>query len=195
MAMHNELWFPSVIWTSVIHNVDNAALKKFAYNKIKEDPQGRTISNIDGYQSVDIKPNECTEIDRLVQTIDREILEICSQVGLRPPKLYNIWCNVNYPRASNEMHHHLGALFSGVYYVDADPEIDQGNILFERNDNAEYHLPASMIEKTTYYTSQRAHYASKTGGLFVFPGWMKHKVSTNNSNKDRISISFNYGEA
>ena len=45
MAMHNELWFPSVIWSAVINNVDNGALKKFAYDKIKEDPQGRQISN------------------------------------------------------------------------------------------------------------------------------------------------------
>ena len=37
MAMHNELWFPSVIWSAVINNVDNGALKKFAYDKIKED--------------------------------------------------------------------------------------------------------------------------------------------------------------
>ena len=32
MAMHNELWFPSVIWSAVINNVDNGALKKFAYD-------------------------------------------------------------------------------------------------------------------------------------------------------------------
>ena len=57
MAMHNELWFPSVIWSAVINNVDNGALKKFAYDKIKEDPQGRQISNNKGYQSVDIKPD------------------------------------------------------------------------------------------------------------------------------------------
>ena len=29
----------------------------------------------------------------------------------------------------------MGAMFSGVYYVDADPQ--QGNIIFERGDNAE----------------------------------------------------------
>jgi len=139
MAMHNELWFPSVIWSAVINNVDNSALKKFAYNKIKEDPQGRQISNNKGYQSVDIKPRENAEIDHLVHTLDKEMIEIAQQTGLKMPKLYNIWVNVNYPGSSNNMHHHIGAIFSGVYYVDSDPKLNQGNISFERTDNAEYH--------------------------------------------------------
>ena len=193
--MHNELWFPSVIWSAVINNVDNSALKKFAYAKIKEDPNGRKISNNKGYQSIDIRPKENTEIDQLVHILDREISEISQQTGVRMPKLYNIWVNVNYPGSSNNLHHHIGAMFSGVYYVDSDPNLNQGNISFQRGDNAEYHIPSTMIDKVTYFTAQQSNYASSTGGLFIFPGWLKHQVGTNESNKDRISISFNYGEA
>ena len=195
MAMHNELWFPSVIWSAVINNVDNSALKKFAYAKIKEDPNGRKISNNKGYQSIDIRPKENAEIDQLVHILDREISEISQQTGVRMPKLYNIWVNVNYPGSSNNLHHHIGAMFSGVYYVDSDPNLNQGNISFQRGDNAEYHIPSTMIDKVTYFTAQQSNYASSTGGLFIFPGWLKHQVGTNESNKDRISISFNYGEA
>ena len=68
----------------------------------------------------------------------------------------------------------------------------QGNIQFERNDGAEYHIP-DVVEKSTYFTSTMATYACKTGALYVFPGWLKHKVEGNQSNTDRISISFNYG--
>ena len=193
--MHNELWFPSVIWSAVINNVDNSALKKFAYAKIKEDPNGRKISNNKGYQSIDIRPKENAEIDQLVHILDREISEISQQTGVRMPKLYNIWVNVNYPGSSNNLHHHIGAMFSGVYYVDSDPNLNQGNISFQRGDNAEYHIPSTMIDKVTYFTAQQSNYASSTGGLFIFPGWLKHQVGTNESNKDRISISFNYGEA
>ena len=69
----------------------------------------------------------------------------------------------------------------------------QGNIQFERSDNAEYHLPL-YIEKPNYFNSTRATYAGKTGGLYIFPGWLKHSVQGNQSNTDRISISFNFGE-
>ena len=78
-----------------------------------------------------------------------------------------------------------------MYYVDATPE--QGNIQFERNDNAEYHIP-TKVAKETYYTSTRATYAGKTNALYIFPSWLKHSVQGNKSNTDRISISFNYGE-
>ena len=44
--MHNELWFPSVIWSPVLNNVDNSELKKFAFMiTMKQDPKGRKLSN------------------------------------------------------------------------------------------------------------------------------------------------------
>ena len=72
MAMHTELWFPSVIWSSVIHVVDNDEVKSFAYNKQKEN-KGRTISNFGGFQSQDIKSGECHAVDRLVKLLNEEM--------------------------------------------------------------------------------------------------------------------------
>ena len=89
------------------------------------------------------------------------------------------------------MHNHVGAVFSGVYYVEAGD--DQGNIVFQRTDNAEYHIPKE-VDQYTYYTSTQATYKCKTGALYVFPGWLDHHVQSNRSNTDRISISFNYDE-
>jgi len=190
MAMHTELWFPSVIWSAVIHMIDNKALKHWAYDRKKNDI-GRTVSNYNGFQSSDIMPNQCEEIDKLVEHLDKELAACAKQVGLPEVELYNIWLNINPPGAYNHLHNHVGSVFSGVYYVDASNH--QGNIQFERSDGAEYHIP-DYVEKATYYTSTRATYACKTGALYVFPSWLKHSVEGNRSNTDRISISFNYGE-
>jgi len=190
MAMHTELWFPSVIWSAVIHAVDNAELKRFAYDRKKTDP-GRSISNYNGYQSSDLASGACKEIDKLVEYVNKEMSNCAKQVGLAPVEIYNIWLNINPPGSYNELHHHSGAVLSGVYYVEAGN--NQGNIQFERNDNAEYHIP-DRVEKETYYTSTRATYAAKTNALYIFPGWLKHSVQGNCSNNDRISISFNYGD-
>jgi uncharacterized protein (TIGR02466 family) len=190
MAMHTELWFPSVIWSAVIHAVDNTELKKFAYDRKKVD-SGRAISNFNGYQSSDILSGDHAQIDRLVGYLNQEIATCAKQVGLPQLEIQNIWLNINPPGAYNELHHHLGSVLSGVYYVEAKPE--QGNIQFERTDGAEYHIP-EKIEQETYYTCTRATYAAKTGALYIFPSWLKHSVQGNRSNADRISISFNYGE-
>ena len=190
MAMHTELWFPSVIWSSVIHVVDNAEVKSFAYN-LQETNQGRTVSNYNGFQSQDIKSGDCPAIDRLVKLLNDEMNNCANQVGMTNLEIQNIWININPPSSYNHLHNHVGSVLSGVYYVDATPE--QGNIQFERNDNAEYHIP-TKVAKETYYTSTRATYAGKTNALYIFPSWLKHSVQGNKSNNDRISISFNYGE-
>jgi len=188
--MHTELWFPSVIWSAMVHSIDNSELKKWAYQKAKEDT-GRKISNFGGYQSSDIKQGECKAIDELIAYLNNEVNSCAKQVGLQPLTLYNVWININPPNSYNELHNHIGSVLSGVYYVDASP--DQGNIQFERTDGGEYHLPLDVAQDT-YYTSTRATYAAKTGALYIFPGWLKHSVQGNTSKSDRISISFNYGE-
>ena len=188
--MHTEMWFPSVVWSAMTHFVDNGELKKFAYDRKRNDI-GRTISNYNGYQSSDLIPGDHPEIDKLVEEIDKKIDFCRKQVGLAELEINNIWLNINPPGSYNHLHNHVGSVLSGVYYVDAKPE--QGNIQFERSDGAEYHIP-EYVEKETYYTSTRATYAAKTGALYIFPGWMKHSVQGNVANTDRISISFNYGE-
>lgn len=190
MAMHTEMWFPTVIWSAMTHFVDNTDLKKWAYSRKKEDV-GRTVSNYNGYQSSDILAGDNEQIDKLIEYLNKEIFSCAKQVGLPELQIYNIWLNINPPGSYNELHNHSGSVLSGVYYAEANPQ--QGNIQFDRGDNAQYHLP-EYVEKDTYFTSTRATYAAKTGALYIFPGWLNHSVQGNTSNSDRISISFNYGE-
>lgn len=190
MAMHTELWFPQVVWSAVIHMIDNHEMKNWAYDRKKNDV-GRRLSNFGGYQSNDILQGHSPQVDKLVSHLNTEVNSITRQVSLPKLELNNIWLNINPPGSYNELHNHTDAVLSGVYYIDATE--NQGNIQFERSDNAEYHLP-SYIEKITYFNATRATYAAKTGALYIFPGWLKHSVQGNQSNTDRISLSFNYGE-
>ena len=188
--MHTELWFPQVVWSAVIHMIDNHEMKNWAYDRKKNDV-GRRLSNFGGYQSNDILQGHSPQVDKLVSHLNSEVDSIARQVSLPKLELNNIWLNINPPGSYNELHNHTDAVLSGVYYIDATE--NQGNIQFERSDNAEYHLP-SYIEKITYFNATRATYAAKTGALYIFPGWLKHSVQGNQSNTDRISLSFNYGE-
>jgi uncharacterized protein (TIGR02466 family) len=192
MAMHTELWFPQVIWSAIIHMIDNYELKNWAYERKKNDI-GRRVSNFGGYQSDDIQQGVNPQVDKLVSHLNQEVKTLVTQVSLPQLELKNIWLNINPPGSYNELHTHADSVLSGVYYIDADSNLNQGNIQFERSDNAEYHLP-QHIEKINYFNSTRATYAAKTGALYIFPSWLKHSVQGNQSNKDRISMSFNFGE-
>jgi uncharacterized protein (TIGR02466 family) len=189
MPLHNELWFPSVVWSGMIHTPDNTELKNFAYTKKKQD-SGVQISNYKGWQSSSIKQGESIYVDQLTETLNEEINLCADQVGLPPLEIYNIWFNINPEGAYNHLHDHAGAVLTGVYYVDAEDR--QGNLQIERSDNAQYFIP-EKIKKLTYFTATRSTYKAKTGALYIFPAWMKHSVEGNKINKDRISVSFNYG--
>lgn len=190
MALHTELWFPSVVWSGMLPGPDNGKLKEYAYQRKKTDV-GVDVSNYTGWQSTAIKQGQCYELDMLMSTITKEVNSCSAQVGIGELQLYNVWININPKGAYNHLHDHLGAVLTGVYYIDATEQ--QGNLQLERSDNAEYFLP-ECPDKHTYFTSTRATYKAHTGALYVFPAWMKHSVQGNKINKDRISISFNYGE-
>ena len=190
MAMHSELWFPQVVWSAMLHSIDNRELKHWAYDRKKNDV-GRKISNYGGYQSSDIRPGDHEQIDKLVEILDKEIFNCCKQVGLPELQIYNIWLNINSPNSYNQVHTHAESVLSGSYYIDANPQ--QGNLYFNRNDNAEYHMP-QVVDNETYFTCSRANYAAKSGALYIFPSWLPHGVDGNQSKSDRISLAFNYGE-
>ena len=189
MALHAELWFPSVVWSGFFEGLDTFALKKFAYDKKTSDP-GVVISNYSGYQSTSLIEGEHPEIQKLVNHLNSEVALCATQTGMPDLQLYNMWININPPNSYNHLHNHIGSVLSGVYYIDANE--NQGNIQFERSDSGEYHIPENLT-KTTYFNSTRATYKAKTGAVYIFPSWLKHSVEGNLSKADRISIAFNYG--
>jgi uncharacterized protein (TIGR02466 family) len=188
MALNAEQWFPSVIWSGMLSGVDNDAIQIFAYDR-KNTDNGVQISNYGGWQSSAIKQGDNEAFDQLVQTINKEINVCAEQAELPALGIQNIWMNVNTPGSYNHLHNHAGSVLSGVYYVKATPE--QGNLFFERSDNAEYFLPP--VEKANYFNSTATTYKAITDAIYIFPGWMKHSVQPNLTKEDRISISFNYG--
>ena len=188
MALTAEQWFPSVIWSGMMDGADNAAIETFA-NDRKAIDEGVQVSNYIGWQSGPVRQGDNEEFDKLVKAIDEQINSCSVQADIPPLQIQNIWLNINGTGSYNHLHNHAGSILSGVYYVKATPE--QGNIFFERGDNAEYFLPP--MEKPNYFTSTATTYKAMTNAIYIFPGWLKHSVQPNLTSEDRISISFNYG--
>ena len=188
MPLKAEAWFPSLIWSGLLDNTHNDKIKDFAYERKKQD-KGVELSNYIGWQSTSIRQGDDDTFDRLVESITSNIEDCRNLVELPELQLYNIWININTPGAYNTLHNHPGSVLSGVYYVESTEE--QGNIFFERGDNAEYFLPP--VQQTNYFNGTATSYKAISGAMYVFPSWLKHSVQPNKTDKDRISISFNYG--
>lgn len=101
-------------------------------------------------------------------------------------KWENAWCNVYPHRAYVPLHDHRGVHWSGVYYVQA--ERGCGDLLVV--DPKEYAL-ASEPENTLYRGNMISNFVPESGKLIVFPGYLKHESEPNQSDNDRIIISFN----
>lgn len=109
-----------------------------------------------------------------------------------------VWANVNRTGASNKIHYHPGAFWSGTFYVDdggiGGQEHLGGAIEFydPRGGMPMMYAPTVKMKIPECYTaglSERIY--PKTGMLILFPSWLQHSVMAYTGTGTRISIAFN----
>jgi uncharacterized protein (TIGR02466 family) len=103
-------------------------------------------------------------------------------------RIKEMWAIINKNGDFNILHTHPNCYLSAVYYVKAtekcgkfqieNPNIAKRNFYPEIKRKNELNLKVAGIE-------------IEEGDLLIFPGYLPHKVSTNESNEDRVVISFN----
>lgn len=181
-----DVWFASLVWQADL-SLDNQALLNLT-NKLFAETPGVKLTNQNGWQSENLNTG-FSEIKNFVDSIEETIDQCCGSVELPKLNFQNAWLNLNSPGSYNTLHNHHGSILSGVYYIQA--EEDQGNLEFMRDDDMQYYMPP--LKLYNQFTSQKATYSPKTGKILIFPSWLKHQVMLNNTDKNRISIAFNYG--
>jgi uncharacterized protein (TIGR02466 family) len=185
-----DKWFSDPIWETTLE-VDNNKIIDYAYN-LKSNNQGFQNSNRGGWQCSDIN-NPPEEYIHLITSINKILVDVHKSMGLKSEYrsyIVGSWININSPQSYNLRHIHPRSLFSGVYYAKV-PEGDCGDTIFYRDNIMLSYLPSYIVEKWTDITSGTATYKAKEGTLLIFPSWLEHSVTTNFTNEDRISISFN----
>ena len=100
------------------------------------------------------------------------------------------WMNRNPPHSYHHTHMHPNSIFSCIYYVEGDKcptyfyryddRTSFGNFAFYENDKG-----------SNAFTATKAGVMNEVGRLVIFPSSMVHDVDTNESDKDRVTISFN----
>lgn len=172
--------------------LDNEKIKNYCYS-LEERGFGRIVSNIGGFQSMDLishpddKPQE--EIQDLLNDINSFASDVCNMLEIHSVRVYNMWGNINRYRDFNWPHTHSDSILSGVYYVKTPPNC--GNIEFENPALSGMNRSVNVIGPNRH-NSGNWWLPSQEGKLYIFPGWFRHAVKPNlNKTEDRVSISFN----
>jgi|ETNmetMinimDraft_21_1059911.scaffolds.fasta_scaffold13134_5 uncharacterized protein (TIGR02466 family) len=186
--------FPSTLHAYDVKDFDKEELVDYIYGEYDSDPKGRVISNRGGWQSsFDYTYGPNPILDAVERTLRHEFFSITLKYG-QEFHIEDLWININKPGSFNHKHDHPGSVFSGVFWINAPK--DSGQLVFD-NPNT-----FTMWDEMSSYSDQfqkilpvhPAYYMTPTEGMIIlFPSSLYHKVDVNQSEEDRISVSFNIG--
>jgi uncharacterized protein (TIGR02466 family) len=103
-----------------------------------------------------------------------------------PYTILESWITQFEPGDYAHTHNHADADISGVYYYNTAGTGEDGNIFFE--------TPCpSVASSGCFFKKYARRYTHKAmnGKILLFPGWLNHGVTRNNSTIVRNSLSFN----
>jgi uncharacterized protein (TIGR02466 family) len=191
--MNMEFYFPTPLWWEDT-DLENADLEKLAYRLRDEDPVGRRLSNQGGWQSKDFRPGTHPEMVVLESKIKAQAENAVRDFGYREDLCFilmeNFWININERGHTNSVHTHDNSFVSGAYYIKASE--GQGNITFYKSYSQDFIIASqAVVDRYTPISASAITFKPKTGKLIMFPGWLPHGVERNESDENRISISFN----
>lgn len=188
-----HLFFPTPVWTSVVVNkVDlNQQLLEYIHNLKIQDPVGLKKSNFKGWHSKNFDMNEKVPksfINSIHSSINEAFLDMQWNLTKQNIQITSMWSIINQKEALNGRHIHGNNFISAAYYVKAPK--NSGNIVFfDPRSAPSYHHP---ITTGPNKLNADSHNIQPVDGLLVlFPSYLHHAVEPNNSNEERIVISFN----
>ena len=172
--------------------LDIDSLTSFCYNVQRKDKRGVELSNVGGWQSGNIKNNPHPEFVKLLSEIQIAADIYHNKLQFKKEfkqELCNIWININCKGHSNEYHIHAKSSLSGVFYL-TDSKFP---IMFKHpyEEMNTYYWDVEFVETLNNLNSGQWSVYPKKNTLLVFPPWLYHKVTMNQENSDRISLSFN----
>lgn len=190
--------FPLSIWKTKYDIFRNDFLIDKIFPKLEkefsaaEENNNPTMVNgtICTYNQFD-KIHQFEEAKHLVDFAESEARKYWTELKYSPllePKLIQMWANRQPKGGSVRSHLHGTMPITAVLYV--QKEDGMGNIVLENP------LESLLVSQPMDYKEQAfLHHELevKTGDLIMFPGWMRHYVTENTCDKDRLIIGMNFG--
>ena len=182
-------FFVTPIYQKVL-NLDCSEIEKHCL-EYRNQNDGVQATNVGGWQSRNI--NSATNSMQFIHDLKKGIFQgmkevkLKYQLSIKSLEFQNMWININGPNDYNRQHIHTNCFFSGVYYVTVPK--NSGDLAF---------FPSRIIRNYSHVIPDGDKKLTKEfcitpekNLLCLFPSWTEHEVLRNNSNSERISISFN----
>jgi len=163
-------------------------LIEYAYN-LKNKCEGRNASNYGGWQS---QPFEIYNHDDILHDLLINIISNIPSFKKNIDIKCDAWVNINPVESYNVKHCHPNCDIAGVLWIKIPK--NSGDITFispyDFLSFTEMHsYNEEFKKKTNYYHNYT--YTPQEGAVVMFPAHLQHKVDKNESDQDRISVSFN----
>ena len=134
--------------------------------------------------------------DPLNDPASREILAVFQEcvnhysdkMGTYPSMMSGAWYNVLPKGGYTERHRHESSVVSGAFYIKL-PEGDCGN--FYVVSPLQQYMMCMQFVKKSLYGDYFFDVRIKESHLYLFPSWLEHGSRVNNTDDDRITVSFN----
>ena len=189
-----KLLFPTVIHELKVKNFRSIKkeLMDYVYDQHDRDRKGLNFSNMGGWQSQPIYFNHknillSTVTETLQSYFSKGVLSKGGSFGLS-----GLWMNINKKGDYNATHDHPNCHMAGVLWINSP--VGGGN--FECQSPHSYTSGPEMMVYTSEFREKTNSYGSygfspTEGDILLFPASLNHKVTSNQSDEDRISSSFN----
>ena len=171
----------------------NKELSEYIYKLRDEDKVGLERSNKGGWHSINFKLGIENSIQqKFAIKMQKYILKVFQNYGWKTEnkniRIKEMWAVINKKGDFNVLHTHPNCYLSSAYYVKA-PE-NCGRFQIEDPNIARRHSYPE-VHKKNEFNLEVAGIEVNEGDLLIFPGYLPHKVKKNESDEDRIVISFN----
>ena len=171
----------------------NEELSNFIYKLYEEDSKGVDRSNRGGWHSKTFELNDKNSIQlKFALELQKYILKTFTNLGWKTEnqniRIREMWAIINKKDDFNVVHTHPNSLLSAAYYVKAPNNC--GRFQIEDLNMVKRHA-SPLIANQNELNMNVAGLEVTEGDLLIFPGYLPHKVARNETDDDRIVISFN----
>tara|TARA_X000000368_G_scaffold93609_1_gene71561 strand:+ start:88 stop:690 length:603 start_codon:yes stop_codon:yes gene_type:complete len=196
MSNHETIkLFPEPIFKYQFKNykIINNELEKYIYKLYEEDNNGLERSNRGGWHSKNFRLAEKDSIQqKFAIQVQDYILKTFQSLGWKIKdkniRIKEMWAIINKKNDFNVIHTHPNCYLSAAYYVKAPK--DCGNFKVESPNIAKRYAYPEIANQNELNVEVASINISE-GDLLLFPAYLPHKVGKNESDEDRIVISFN----